>query len=150
MRGKSLSKEMSVSELRTLRNEGLSNLMIAQRLDISAATVARYLWPMTSEERGRIMRERNFVDHDTPAQRAARIMGKPITPVLPVAAMVYEIKGALATYSVDATEGDISFTLNGNSLTIKANEVEDLVGELNRVLATMKQMDFALISMGRG
>lgn len=100
---------MSVSELRTLRDEGLSNTMIAQRLDISVNTVARYLGPMTSEERRRIMRERNFVDHGTPVRCAADAADRLAASVLPVTDMVYEIKGTRTAYSVDAAKKQYQF-----------------------------------------
>lgn len=40
---KKLYKDVTVSEMLTLRQEGLSNHQIAKRLDVSEATVYRYI-----------------------------------------------------------------------------------------------------------
>ena len=43
-----LKHEVSASEMQYLRDQGLTNKAIAERLDISPATVCRYLQPKTA------------------------------------------------------------------------------------------------------
>ncbi len=40
---RSLLKEVSVNELQRLRDEGLNNKQIAERIEVSAATISKYL-----------------------------------------------------------------------------------------------------------
>lgn len=58
---KSLLKEVSLSELQSMRAQGLSNKEIAQRLDCSTHTIYAYLGKMPTELRSEIGRrtERN-------------------------------------------------------------------------------------------
>lgn len=45
MRGKKLTNEISIQELQQMREEGLTNRQIAERLDLTYRTVIRYLGP---------------------------------------------------------------------------------------------------------
>ena len=96
-----LTRDIDVSELRHLRSEGLSNKTIAERLDISTATVSRYLGPMTSEERSVVMR--NSARGCVARERIATPGATPL--ILPVQSIQFRVKGASSNSLVDMETG---------------------------------------------
>lgn len=135
MRGKSIAAEISYSTLRGMRDQGMSNSMIAQRLEISASTVARYLGPMTHEERSRIMRERDFLDHEVQAESyTGRV--EPIKPVLPLANVRYDMRGNVGSYRIDAKAQRLDIQLNDVWVSISTEDLPCLIEELTLVKNT--------------
>ena len=125
MKGK-ITDEVSIEEMRTLREEGLSNREIGRRLDVSYETVRKYLGNQPKGIRavyGSLRR---------PVEEA------PVTPVTPQHTLQMEIqttcyKGECARYTVDSM-GMVEIRMMGSEdpkpITINKDRLQTYILEL--------------------
>jgi hypothetical protein len=128
----SLLKTVSMQELQEMRDSGLSNAEIAQRLDVGYSTVCRYLGRGKSETRAPwgSLKEK------------AKDVGKPAEkpPVLKCVSRILEYEGQKMRYVVLPDNGTVRIStkpgieepqvLDKNGLEIFITELIDLIGLL--------------------
>ena len=130
IRGKRLTDEISVSELETMRESGMTNAQIAKNLDVSVHTVMRYIGKMPQEMRRRQAKGK-LIEIQTSANQ---------TPVLAVRSMTFEMDGKLVHFRANLDTG--SLEMSGDALVgiIPARQVEDLIRDLQLALNTTKSV----------
>ena len=130
IRGKRLTDEISVSELETMRESGMTNAQIAKNLDVSVHTVMRYIGKMPQEMR-RKQAKGKLIEIQTSANQ---------TPVLAVRSMTFEMDGKLVHFRANLDTG--SLEMSGDALVgiIPARQVEDLIRDLQLALNTTKSV----------
>ena len=141
-----LTKEISVSEMMTMRESGMSNEEIANSLDVSVMTIYRYIGKQPREitianrQNGvATARERKADIESVDRDRIIRKKEAPIIPAcLAVMARRYELHGETADYEVDMVIGSITLKLNReaaehSTLLLKAEELEGLIAELSAI-----------------
>ena len=120
--------ELSKSELMQLRNDGYSNKDIARILDISLATVYKYIGKQGCHIPSATASFISKPKQDTPPQ----------TPQVTVVSRVVSIGGYLFELSNINKAISISFT-DGQSITIPAAELDGFIQSLGLAQEFMKQ-----------
>lgn len=130
--------DVTASEMLEMRNQGLSNKDIANCLDISYATVLKYI----GKQDGRMENLAAFAD--TPPKRK-KMEAKEEMPMIPK----YEPKPTEETYQLGASQvtlchADRALIISptgGNSLLVDYNEVPELVQFLAWAMRTRLNID---------
>lgn len=118
--------EISVSEMRELRNQGYSNTDIARILDISVGSVYNYIGSQKCRMESVIATEK---ENSTPPQ----------TPQITVVSRVVSIDGYL--FEISDLNNTISVSCaDGQSMTVKQDDLERLLSALFMAQGYMKQI----------
>ena len=129
----SLMKSVSLQELQELRESGLSNREIAQRLDVVYSTICRYLGKGASWTRA------PYGSLKTKATDVEKPVEKP--PVLKCVSRILEYEGAQMRYTVLPDAGNVRMTdkhgdegtyiFNKGTLETFITELIDLLGMIS-------------------
>lgn len=154
MARQALSKQIDISNLQHLRDEGYSNAEIARQLDISTMTVQRYLGKNPTEINARVKSEawekrRGNTDSGTAmavpteAKPVAAIENRIPTTTLAVARKCVSVKGVSGiTYIVENGKvwiHDEGGTVKAEELTVST--VRQIVAELTTILRHADETD---------
>lgn len=105
---RSLLKDVSVNEMRRMRDNGMTNADIAEALGCTAVTVRRYIGPQPG---------RNWGGYRSRAARPAEAAEAPKAEASPaclaVTNSVVYLQGVAAEYAVDAGKRRVNFMLPG-------------------------------------
>lgn len=129
----SLLKTVSMQELQEMRDSGLSNREIAERLDVGYSTICRYLG------RGKEWTRAPYGSLKTKAKDVEKPVEKP--PVLKCVSRILEFEGAQMRYTVlpdagtvhMATKTGVEETQRFNKSTLESfiTELIDLLGMIS-------------------
>ena len=140
MTRKKLSDEVSISELLQMRKEGLSNLQIAERLDVSPVTIYRYIGkggrrakpaPCSEERKDKRMLTASIVPE--PRNQALKMIRESHT---------IDLQGALCAYHIDTCSDVIELKDEDGAMIvgfIKTTDIPALVSELLEIYDMMNK-----------
>lgn len=157
---RALLKDVSIDELKQLREEGYSNREIADCLDVSEVTVYRYIGKMPKELKARryseAAKERECKRREKATHKAARQTmmpegqtvtdGREIAPqtqqsaVLSVQVRTIELEGTVGHYAIRAgVNGKRMVTIStaedaDSAITINFDDLSDFAAEIMRIL----------------
>lgn len=118
-----LIDDVTVQEMRHMRDNGMTNQDIANTLDVSYPTVYRYLGKQPS--RGGMVSQYIPIDskRETPPEEEHEA-------VLPVVNRVTYLKGAFGQYSVDAQARTVTLIVKGAMVEVEFDQWEAFASEI--------------------
>lgn len=122
-----LIDDVTVEEMRKMRESGMTNMDIARALDVSYPTVHRHLGAQPSRG-GRVASTINV----TP--RFEEVRTEPVyNGVLPVVNRVTYLTGTIAEYVVDAKKAAVTFAIDDMIAEIPFDKWTEFVAEVNAI-----------------
>lgn len=107
MKGRRLIDEVSVSELRQMRESGMSNRAIAESLDVTPRTI----WMLIGAQPSRTWGRDSGADATPMPRKPAE--AAPVSPALTVANRLVYLEGAVADYTVDTKSRTVLLQVKG-------------------------------------
>lgn len=148
---KPLSEQVSASEMREMRMQGMTNRQIAKSLEISESTVYRYLGKKSREvQRMSECKKPPFVfdNPEIPKVELPVIEGQPKEEAFdeqPRLRVIREVKiidleGALCTYHVDQRTGDVALGNEKEASIVFGMVSRDTIGTFIDELTEIRQL----------
>ena len=149
---RALLKDVSIDELKQLREEGYSNREIADCLDVSEVTVYRYIGKMPKELKAHSYSEaakKREQRHREKAQQPIMPEGQTVTDgreiapqtqqsaVLSVQGRTIYLEGMVCRYTVFAGKEPCTVMISkgdDSAITIKLDDLQDFAAEILRIL----------------
>lgn len=137
-----ITNSFDISYLRSLREQGHTNLEIANLAGISSSSVSRYLGKMTKEERA-ASGKRAWANNRR--SKASSAVATPVTHASPkpirnlrIMSVLMQMKGKYFSYFVDTAEQTITFSREScPDLILKMDEVDEFMEELEELHTAM-------------
>lgn len=135
MQGRRLSNEISISELQTMRENGMTNEEIAKSLEITQQTVRRYIGNMPkSMWKKRSPKNVELKPVAAPKQEAAPV-GR-----LAVRGMTFTMDGKTSTFTVYMQEGVVEFAGDNLVGTFEIGKLDALIEDIQFAANTISMM----------
>lgn len=155
---RSLLGEVSISEMRALREQGASNKEIAESLDVSYATVYTYIGKQPNEITRKTISEGMRKKHakaatatENPTVATVEELAEEIPACLTVTSKVYEVEGTVGKYTlkrgVDAVQIELkqdeqaAFISMPMPFVLKFDVIDDFVRELQAIQRNAKKLN---------
>ena len=151
---KKLCHEISISEMLTMRQEGLTNKQIAERLDISVSTVYQYIGRRSEAVKHAAVQGKpcpiptplNLTDEKEnepmPKEEAPKAPVLPTSMTLLKESHTYDLRGIACIYHLDTGSRIVEMKDDGDcSITglIDACNLPTLIHELQEILAILEK-----------
>lgn len=150
---KSLSSEVTISEMMSMREQGMSNQEIADALEISRVTVIRYIGAQPEHITKEKLSEGQQKRHERRA--VATVATKPdeeIPACLAVTSKVYELEGNVGKYRLEAGKDVVGITVKADvegevipfmppPFPIKLDAIDDFINELRAIQRNAKKLN---------
>jgi hypothetical protein len=133
---RSIIKDVSISEMLELREQGLTNREIAIKLDITSQTVRKYIGAMPSELRSKAIREQKIPQPTTPVEQ------------LPICNLRFTIQGKFANYEIDPVDGTINIMGNYICGKLKSAQIKGLCEEFLQMNAQYASLALRIFATG--
>lgn len=136
---RSLSKDIDLETMYSMRREGMNNVQIADALGVSRQTVIRYIGPQPKE----------LNDYSRPrGPRGPRMKAVSVVEEAPPACLVVDARtisltGMYGKYELDIKDGRIDI-INGTGQEMRVNKdmLGDFINELSAIKRKMEVLTF--------
>lgn len=144
---RSVLKDVSISELMTMREQGMSNQEIANALGVTYQSILRLIGKQPKEVR----RERSFtpeVNSHSSVPRNAEIL-KPEEEILPASLVMAErsfvLQGEIGRYEIDTYAQAVRISVaDQGAFSIPIQDVRVLHSELSAILRNQEKLKFSV------
>ena len=152
---RSLINDVSISEMKSMREQGMSNQEIADALECSYITVLRHIGAEPPELTARRKSSGQQKRHSKESERKPNVVQTPeeeIPACLAVTSKVYELEGTVGKYTLKAGEDVVNITVKmdveGEVITytpppfpLKLDAIDDFIKELQAIQRNAKKLN---------